>query len=103
MISIAVLISLHPHCSFPTVPPPRGSPASMHPKVIASTPAPVLPSPPKKLGKIEVQEVFDLEELNRGWQDTFMTKQYYVWVPNPNRQNKPPPKSHILSTTHRDR
>jgi hypothetical protein len=39
---------------------------------------------------VEVQEVFDLDELQRGWQDTFTAKNYYVWVPNPNKKRPEP-------------
>ncbi|XP_021376160.1 uncharacterized protein LOC110464964 isoform X3 [Mizuhopecten yessoensis] len=37
----------------------------------------------RNLKLVEVQEVFDLEDLNSTWDDTFIAKQYYVWVPNP--------------------
>ncbi|XP_069122129.1 uncharacterized protein [Argopecten irradians] len=36
----------------------------------------------RNLKFVEVQEVFDLEDLNSTWDDTFIAKQYYVWVPN---------------------
>ncbi|XP_033758194.1 uncharacterized protein LOC117340541 [Pecten maximus] len=36
----------------------------------------------RNLKYVEVQEVFDLEDLNSTWDDTFIAKQYYVWVPN---------------------
>ena len=36
---------------------------------------------------VEVQEVFDKDDLNSRWDETFMTRKYLVWVPNPNRQS----------------
>ena len=38
------------------------------------------------VARMEVQEVFEFEELNRNWNETFEQKQYYVWVPNPKRK-----------------
>lgn len=37
---------------------------------------------------IEVQEVFDKADLNSQWDETFVTKQYYMWVPNPRKGQK---------------
>lgn len=51
-----------------------------------------MPAPPKKsavaVKNVEVQEVFDLEDLSNTWEQTFLAKQYYVWVPNPNWKPK---------------
>ena len=41
-----------------------------------------------RTARMEVQEVFEFEELNRNWNETFEQKQYYVWVPNPKRKEK---------------
>ncbi|XP_067660842.1 serine/arginine repetitive matrix protein 1-like isoform X2 [Haliotis asinina] len=38
-----------------------------------------------RLRVVEVQEVFDVEDLNNKWDETFLTRQYYVWVPNPKK------------------
>ncbi|ESO85879.1 hypothetical protein LOTGIDRAFT_235676, partial [Lottia gigantea] len=42
--------------------------------------------PPPKVKVLEVQELFDLEDLESRWDETFLTKQCYVWVPNPNKK-----------------
>lgn len=34
-----------------------------------------------RVGKVEVQEVFDPADLNSDWQDTFKAKKFYVWMP----------------------
>lgn len=36
---------------------------------------------------VEVQEVFDEEELNSTWDETFVTKKCMVWVPNSTRSS----------------
>lgn len=41
-----------------------------------------------QIKRVEVQEVFEKEDLEAPWTDTFMTKQYYVWVPNPKKKKK---------------
>ncbi|XP_046570580.1 LOW QUALITY PROTEIN: flocculation protein FLO11-like [Haliotis rubra] len=38
-----------------------------------------------RLRVVEVQEVFDVDDLNNKWDETFLTRQYYVWVPNPKK------------------
>lgn len=44
---------------------------------------------PKKPTKIvEVQEFFDVDDLNNTWDKTFLPKQCMVWVPNPNYKRK---------------
>ena len=44
----------------------------------------------KKQAKfVEVQEVFDLEDLNSTWDDTFMPKQYLIWVPGKKKSREP--------------
>jgi len=43
-----------------------------------------LEAPVTTVNKVEVQEVFDLDDLRSDWHDTFVARQYYVWVPNPN-------------------
>ncbi len=42
--------------------------------------------PGKPIGQVEVQEVFDLDDLHSDWSETFMAKKYYVWVPNTSRK-----------------
>ncbi|XP_071096278.1 uncharacterized protein [Haliotis cracherodii] len=37
---------------------------------------------------VEVQEVFDVDDLNNQWDETFLTRQYYVWVPNPKKAGR---------------
>ena len=38
---------------------------------------------------MQVQEVFDFEELSQNWDNTFVTKPVYVWVPGkPKRKGK---------------
>ncbi|XP_070176295.1 serine/arginine repetitive matrix protein 2-like isoform X2 [Littorina saxatilis] len=39
---------------------------------------------------VEVQEVFDKDDLNNRWDETFMTRPYLVWVPNPQRKTYKP-------------
>ncbi|XP_067938714.1 uncharacterized protein [Watersipora subatra] len=36
--------------------------------------------------QVEVQEVFDLEELSQNWDCTFIPKPVYVWVPNKSKR-----------------
>ncbi|XP_060069780.1 apoptotic chromatin condensation inducer in the nucleus-like [Ylistrum balloti] len=47
----------------------------------------------RNLKYVEVQEVFDLEDLNSTWDDTFIAKQYYVWVPKANSRTPRSEKS----------
>ncbi|XP_048776677.2 uncharacterized protein LOC125680918 isoform X4 [Ostrea edulis] len=42
----------------------------------------------KPVQLVEVQEVFELEDLNSSWDDTFLPKKFYMWVPNPKRKKK---------------
>lgn len=42
----------------------------------------------KPIQLVEVQEMFELEDLNKAWDDTFLPKKFYVWVPNPRRKQK---------------
>ncbi|XP_076455185.1 uncharacterized protein LOC143289868 isoform X3 [Babylonia areolata] len=48
---------------------------------------------------VEVQEVFDASDLNSRWDETFITKQFLVWVPNPNRSSSKKP---LLAITDRE-
>ena len=43
-----------------------------------------------KVGKVEVQEVFELTELQNHWSEICSSKQYYVWVPGAKRKAKKP-------------
>ncbi|XP_041368898.1 uncharacterized protein LOC121383139 isoform X6 [Gigantopelta aegis] len=62
---------------------------------ISARPRKPLPPTPRSNGRcvehvpelhvVEVQEVFDLDDLNNKWDETFLTKQCYMWVPNPSR------------------
>ncbi|XP_035826110.1 nucleolar protein dao-5 [Aplysia californica] len=38
-----------------------------------------------RLRLVEVQEVFDREDLAGQWEETFVTRPYYVWMPNPHQ------------------
>ena len=40
------------------------------------------------LYQVEVQEVFDIDDLSKSWQETFVGNKYYVWLPNANRKKK---------------
>ena len=62
--------------------PPHDAPPS---SVIAP-----LPSSAPGLNKVEVQEVFDLDDLRSDWHDTFVARQFYVWMPNVNAVKKEP-------------
>ncbi|XP_062621724.1 uncharacterized protein LOC134283288 isoform X3 [Saccostrea cucullata] len=42
----------------------------------------------KPVQLVEVQEVFEPEDLKCSWDDTFLPKKFYVWVPNPKRKQK---------------
>lgn len=70
--------------SFPKVRAPNATPAS----------GTRLSSGPRSrnhgLKKVEVQEVFDLADLESDWHDTFKAKKYFVWVPNPKKARKQP-------------
>ncbi|XP_045192778.2 uncharacterized protein LOC123549036 isoform X5 [Mercenaria mercenaria] len=44
--------------------------------------------PVSKFKVVEVQEVFDPEDLSRTWDDTFIPKSYYVWVPNMKKKRR---------------
>ncbi|XP_022325179.2 uncharacterized protein LOC111125543 isoform X10 [Crassostrea virginica] len=37
---------------------------------------------------VEVQEVFEVEDLNSTWDSTFLPKKFYMWVPNPRRKQR---------------
>ncbi|KAL4218691.1 hypothetical protein ACF0H5_021279 [Mactra antiquata] len=43
---------------------------------------------PSKFKVVEVQEVFDPEDLRGTWDDTFVPKSYYVWVPNSKKKRR---------------
>ena len=43
-----------------------------------------------KMGKVEVQEVFELTELHDKWNEICRPKQYYVWMPNTKRKATKP-------------
>ncbi|KAK3087440.1 hypothetical protein FSP39_005965 [Pinctada imbricata] len=46
-------------------------------------------APPKRsIQLVEVQEMFDVDDLNNTWDDTFLPKKYYVWVPNNKKKKK---------------
>lgn len=60
--------------------PPTQTPVSE--KKVKSTPK------GKPIQLVEVQEMFELEDLNKAWDDTFLPKKFYVWVPNPRRKQK---------------
>jgi len=36
----------------------------------------------------KVQEVFDPEDLQGTWDDTFVPKSYYIWVPNKKKKRR---------------
>lgn len=42
---------------------------------------------------LQVQEVFDLEELSQNWDSTFLTKPVYVWVPGKSKRKRKKLKS----------
>ena len=42
----------------------------------------------KAIQMVEVQELFDVEDLKNTWDDNFLPKKYYVWVPNPKGKKK---------------
>ncbi|CAC5372683.1 unnamed protein product [Mytilus coruscus] len=42
----------------------------------------------KPVKVVEVQEVFDVDDLNSTWDNAFVPKQCLVWVPNPNYKRK---------------
>lgn len=42
----------------------------------------------KPIQLVEVQEMFELEDLNKAWDDNFLPKKFYVWVPNPRRKQR---------------
>lgn len=37
---------------------------------------------------MQVQEVFDPEDLQGTWDETFVSKSYYVWVPNTKKKRR---------------
>ena len=45
-----------------------------------------------EVSQVEVQEVFDLDDLHSDWHETFQAKKYYVWVPNPNKKSTKNPQ-----------
>ncbi|KAF6025081.1 hypothetical protein EB796_016608 [Bugula neritina] len=58
---------------------PQSSPVSTKSKLFKEI---IEPSRSKaSIKQVEVQEVFDLEELSQNWDSTFITKPMYVWVP----------------------
>ncbi|KAK6196090.1 hypothetical protein SNE40_001384 [Patella caerulea] len=60
---------------------------------------PAKKKPPPKMKVVEVQELFDVEDLESRWDETFITKQCYVWVPNPNRKPPPEPDTELKMIT----
>ncbi|XP_052221195.1 uncharacterized protein LOC127837841 isoform X3 [Dreissena polymorpha] len=50
--------------------------------------------PMNKFKVVEVQEVFDPQDLQGTWDDTFVPKSYYVWVPNQKKKRR---KKHRLA------
>ncbi|XP_050410819.1 uncharacterized protein LOC126825266 isoform X2 [Patella vulgata] len=54
---------------------------------------------PPKMKVVEVQELFDVEDLESRWDETFITKQCYVWVPSPNRKPPPEPDTELKMIT----
>ena len=38
--------------------------------------------------KVEVQEVFEIDDLRSNWYETFQAKKYYVWVPNEKKKKE---------------
>ena len=61
---------------------PAGTPRSLDPKELADAAA------KKQMKIVEVQEVFDVNDLNSTWDNTFVPKQCMVWVPNPKYKRK---------------
>jgi hypothetical protein len=43
-----------------------------------------------QFNKVEVQELFDLDDLQKDWHDNFFASKYYVWVPGTKRTPRPP-------------
>ncbi|GFN92925.1 endophilin-b1 [Plakobranchus ocellatus] len=65
---------------------PHNTTASLLSKPTRSTKRPVKRNP--RLRLVEVQEVFDRDDLRAQWDETFVTKQYYVWMPNPVKRRR---------------
>lgn len=61
---------------------PAGTPRSMDTKELENV------TSKKQMKIVEVQEVFDVKDLNSTWDNTFVPKQCLVWVPNPNYRRK---------------
>ena len=38
--------------------------------------------------QVEVQEVFEIDDLRSNWYETFQAKKYYVWVPNEKKRKE---------------
>ncbi|XP_013400152.1 uncharacterized protein LOC106166216 isoform X2 [Lingula anatina] len=68
-------------------------------KVPQATPASSQRSPsrrvlPPRVNHVEVQEMFEPTDLSAEWQETFLPRQHYVWVPNPSSK-KETKKKHL--------
>ena len=78
----------HVFNSYPKVRAPNASPASQ----LRSGTSVSLDTGTKKLpkfSKVEVQEVFELEDLHSNWDKTFRATQCYVWVPHDPKNKRP--------------
>ncbi|GFS07241.1 flocculation protein FLO11-like isoform X2 [Elysia marginata] len=71
---------------------PHNTTASILSKQTRSTKPPVKRNP--RLRLVEVQEVFDRDDLRAQWDETFVTKQYYVWMPNPGKHREQLPRGY---------
>lgn len=40
------------------------------------------------LSSVEIHEIFEPNDLNENWQETFLTRSCYVWVPKRQRQTE---------------
>jgi len=81
-------------CSVPRLWAPHATPASLMQSSTGQVSSVVSGSEKherqSKMGKVEVQEVFDLTDLHNNWREICTQKQYYVWVPNARKKAKKP-------------
>ncbi|RUS91738.1 hypothetical protein EGW08_000564, partial [Elysia chlorotica] len=75
---------------------PHNTTASILSKQTRSTKRTIKRNP--RLRLVEVQEVFDRDDLRAQWDETFVTKQYYVWMPNPGKHRKHLPREYKNET-----
>ncbi|CAH1786881.1 unnamed protein product [Owenia fusiformis] len=61
----------------PNATPVTATPVQSHSRMLQL----VAPLIPPRINKVEVQELFDVSDLQQDWNETFVGKQYYVWVP----------------------